>query len=284
MKYMIVGAKGALAQYFLKDVRFSNNVAFTHEELDIVEVEEIQKAVSEHKPDVLINCAAISDPFECEEELENAINVNCLGPTLLGRVAREHGCKFVHFSTASIYNNNFMDAYSEAVIPRSKNVYPCSKSMGETGLKMETPNHLIIRVSWVFGLTSKCFISRLPEMISSKQELFVNNEQVSKTTYAKDIVDATFKLLEAGKRGIFHFTNKGETTRYEVAEFVRKHFEKEDLIIHPVTSSYFNERIEQPQRNVLATDKYEAQIGKIRTWQEAYTEYLEEIKEQTIGS
>ncbi len=279
MKYLIVGANGALAQYFLKDERFSDNVALTHEELDITDDEMIADAIEKHKPNVVINCAALSNIHACEENPGSAMLVNCLGPTLIAKATKDKGIKLVHFSTASVFNGKGDGLFSEKDIPRAEYAYASTKGMGEAGIMLEgDKKDLIVRISWVFGVTSKSFVSRIPKLVKSNTELYVNNEQIAKATYAKDVVDATFKMIETDKKGVWHFTNSGETTRYEITEFVRKEFGIDELEVYPVKCDYFVEKIKQPKRNALDITRYEERFGKVRSWQDAYKEYLEELK------
>ena len=69
------------------------------DELDITNTDDVISFGEINRPDIIINCAAITDVYKCERNRDQAFRVNALGPRNLCIVADDpcHLCHFGHF-------------------------------------------------------------------------------------------------------------------------------------------------------------------------------------------
>ena len=74
------------------------------EELDITDTDEVLNFGVINRPDVIINCAAVTDTDLCEKEPELAYRVNALGARNLSIVARKTWAKMVQISTDDVFD------------------------------------------------------------------------------------------------------------------------------------------------------------------------------------
>ncbi|MDP8231812.1 MAG: sugar nucleotide-binding protein, partial [Candidatus Zophobacter franzmannii] len=204
---------------------------------------------------------------------------NAIGVMNLAESCKNHNALLVHFSTNCVFDALSESKHDELAEVNTHSVYGMTKSAGESALIEGMDEYLILRISWVFGLRGRSFISRISEFLQAKPMLSINDEQIGKATYAVDIVNAVSMLMKHKKRGLYHFANKGEVTRCGIAEFVNERIGA-NSVITPVNSDYFDEPIRHPRRSILNTDKYEKEVGQIRTWQEAYLEYIKETNQE----
>ena len=63
-------------------------------------------------------------------------------------------------------------------------------------------------------------------------------DQISVPTFTKDIVILTMLAIDKGLRGVYHLTNSGYASRYEVARYFIERLGLDNLIL-PVNSDYF---------------------------------------------
>jgi dTDP-4-dehydrorhamnose reductase len=105
VKILITGKNGLLGSEFDRIID-NNKLPLSRNELDITKLSEVLKVVREYKPNVIINCSAISNVDYCEENIEQAILVNAIGVENLLISAMEIKALFVHFSTDYVFDGN----------------------------------------------------------------------------------------------------------------------------------------------------------------------------------
>ena len=118
-------------------------------ELDITQTDEVLRFGEINRPNIIINCAAITDTALCEQEPELAFRVNALGARNLSIVANKVGAKFVQLSTDDVFDGQRQQPYTEFDLTNPRTVYGRSKLAGEHYVKEFTQKHFIIRSNWV---------------------------------------------------------------------------------------------------------------------------------------
>ena len=95
LKLWIVGSESQVGKAILSvlDPIELEVLCTDKEELDITNTEDVLSYGEINRPDIIINCAAVTDPKLCEAEPELAYRVNALGARNLSLVARKHNAK-----------------------------------------------------------------------------------------------------------------------------------------------------------------------------------------------
>ncbi|MCX7769951.1 MAG: dTDP-4-dehydrorhamnose reductase [Proteobacteria bacterium] len=277
MRYLITGANGQLATEFRKNLENNSSIevlALSKEKLDISDFQSLEELVSNFKPNVIINCAAYNNVDGAETEGELAFKINSQGPKNLAYLAKKIGSLIVHFSTDYVFDGRKEDFYTEEDEPNPISVYGKSKLGGEKGILEETDNYLIFRVSWVFGEGKQNFLHKLREWSQRNRVIKIVSDQVSIPTYTEDIVKVTRRAIDKGLRGIFHLTNSGYASRYEVARFFLECLGKENLIL-PVSTSFFNVPAQRPYFSAMSNKKISKILDiEIPNWKNAIERYI----------
>jgi dTDP-4-dehydrorhamnose reductase len=277
MKYLLLGAGGQLGTAFrlLLGEQGQDCLAFD-QELDITDFQRLHQVFNETRPEVVINCAAYNDVDRAEAEWRQAFMVNGIAVGGLAQLAREQGCILVHYSTDYVFDGEKKTPYTVAAQPGPISLYGESKLLGEEQLKLNGENFFLIRTSWVFGQGNENFVTKLLQWAKNKTELKVVTDQVSSPTYTRDLAQATLKLLETGRFGVYHVCNSGSGSRYEWAEFILKQINWSGELL-PVLSVDFNTPATRPQYSVLDCFPYSRLIGaELPGWQEATINFLKE--------
>jgi len=276
MKVLITGSGGQLALEFQK--RLSPECykvyAPAEEELDISDVSAVSRAFDEACPNIVINCAAYNNVDGAEGDYDTAYRVNALGPRILAAASREHKALFVHFSTDYVFDGSKEGFYTEDDVPCPINKYGESKLAGELFVAEEAGRYLIFRTSWLYGNGRQNFLRRLMEWSGKQYVLKVVSDQVSAPTYTADVVDAVITTCYRSLTGLYHLTNSGYASRYEVARYFLEGVGVDSLVL-PVNTAIFPSPANRPYFSAMSSYKLATAIGRdIAPWQDAMDRYI----------
>lgn len=247
----------------------------TGKEIDIANLDAVRIFAAGHRGIThIINCAAFSHVDAAEEFHEEAYRTNAIGPENLAIVAKEIGAKLIHISTDYVFAGN-----GKTELKEGDETGPCS-TYGKTKLEGEKRalNHsaTVIRTSWIFGQGGKNFVSKLLKMLHNEQEIRLTDDQWGRFTYAPDLADAILQMLD--EKGLFHFANRGVTTKYEFGlamfeEALAMGYPIVTKKVIPVPGSSFPAPCKRPMYSALDTRLIEKQIA-IRHWRETLKDFL----------
>ena len=105
------------------------------------------------RPRLIVNCAAAADVDRCETDRGYADRGNILAPKHLAEAAAAVDAKLVHISTVFVFAGDQDHPYRETDEPRPLNYYGRSKLEGERLVSAALPDALIVRTSWMYGLS-----------------------------------------------------------------------------------------------------------------------------------
>jgi len=283
MKVIVLGANGQLGSEFKAFLKYKAEVfAFSHSDVDVLNFEELSKIIYKISPDVVINCAAYTKVDLAEEEQDLAYEINVIGAKNVSYASFKIGAKFVYFSTDYVFDGTKNSPYNEFDEPNPLSVYGESKYFGEIYTKEFNPNHLILRISWLYGINGLNFVKTIIRIAKEKGEIKVVNDQVGVPTYTLDVVKQTWKLIQEDCIGLYHSVNIGQTTWFE---FAKRIVEKLDLKakVLPIKTDEFPTLARRPSFSVL--ENYLLKLeGKsiMRNWQEAFDDFIESYRKELI--
>ena len=268
-KVVITGATGMVGSY----VDFG--IKTDRRSLDITDLKEVTVFFQKHKPTAVVHLAAETDVDRCERDPEYAYLTNGVGTYNLTVAARGVGAKLIYVSTAGVFDGEKNIPYDEADIPNPKNYYGHSKYLGELAVSGNLDNFIIARACWMMGggpAKDQKFVSKIIQQLRDPavKEIKAINDQVGTPTYGKDLIGAIKKLILEDRRGIFHLSNTGTATRYDVAQAIVKMMGS-NVEVSPVDSSFFNLDAKRTKNEVIVSRE-----KLMRPWEDALKEYLNE--------
>ena len=276
MKILITGANGQLGRELTNQYREKKGIDLVltgRSDLDISDVKEVYSFVNENKPDVIINCAALTAVDECETEIDMAYKINTIGPKNLAAAANEIGAEIVQVSTDYVFAGNVDKSLTEFDCVNPQTVYGKTKSFGEILVKNHNPKHYIVRTAWLYG-DGNNFVKTMINLSKTNTTLKVVNDQKGTPTSTAELAKVIIKLVEDKNYGLFHCTCKGECTWYE---FTKEIFRLKGITteVLPCTTDEFPRPARRPEYSVLRNYMLELTCGDItKTWQDAIKEYL----------
>jgi dTDP-4-dehydrorhamnose reductase len=198
-------------------------VALDRSALDLADADAIRARVRELRPAAIVNAAAYTAVDRAETEPDLAFAINAAAPGVLAEEAKRIDALLVHYSTDYVFDGTKEGAYVEDDAPNPLSVYGRSKLEGERAIQASGCRHLILRTSWVYASRGRNFLLTMLKLGAERPELRVVADQRGAPTWARDIAEATLKLLVDPPAGLFHLTAAGETTWYDFAcEIMRR--------------------------------------------------------------
>ena len=279
LKLWIVGSNGQVGTALNELIEPLDIEVFNtdKEEIDIVNTNDVIRFGEINRPDVIINCAAITNLDECASDKDQAFRVNALGPRNLCIVARKIGAKVVQLSTDDVFDGTNDRPYNEFDRTNPKTIYGCSKKAGEDYVKEFTHKQFIIRSYWVYGKNGKNFVNDF--LNCDKAVLDVAGDQLGSPTSAKDLARAILYLINTNEYGTYHITCKGVCSRYEFAQFLKERVNKK-IELKKVKAKNINDMV-RPAYAVL--DNFILRLVnefEMSDWKISLDEYLKDIKEE----
>jgi dTDP-4-dehydrorhamnose reductase len=244
--------------------------------LDITKEEEVNTYIEGTKPEVIINCAAMTAVDLCESEQDKAYSINALGPKNLAMAADKIGAKLVHISTDYVFSGQASVPYTEEQEPSPVSVYGITKQAGDEFVRSYCRKSFILRTAWVYG-EGKNFVKTMLRLAESNNKIRVVSDQYGTPTSALELARVIIYLMETESYGIYHATNEGGTNWYEFALTI---FQKagKSVEVEAIPTSEYPTPAKRPMYSILENKALRERHGYVMMdWKDAFEEYMKEV-------
>lgn len=280
MRFAVFGANGQLGRD-LCPLLPGEVVPLNRTQADLTHPAEVGRLLRELRPEVVVNCAAYNFVDRAESEPEAAFAVNAWGVRTLAKVCRELDSLLVHFSTDHVFglDGERKQPWTEVDAPGPVSVYGLSKLSGEFLIRAEGGRYLIIRTCGLYGLWGSGgkggnFVETMLRLAEQGKAVRVVSDQVCTPTFTRNLAEASVALIGAKAEGLFHLTNGGACSWYELARTI---FDLAGMEVEltPISSQDYAAAARRPAYSVLESNRL-AQVGvaPLCPWPEALAEYL----------
>jgi len=285
---MITGASGQLGlalnsllkdknQYTLLRTDAVANDEKGIQALDITEEAAVNNYVELHKPDIIINCAAMTAVDLCESEQEKAYRINAIGPKNLAQAAEMLGAKLIHVSTDYVFDGQASTPYTEDTEPNPASEYGRTKQAGDEFVKKYCSRYFILRTAWVYG-EGKNFVKTMLRLAESGNKIRVVSDQYGTPTSALELARVIVFLMETDSYGIYHATCEGNTNWYDFALMI---FQEAGVLaeVEAIPTSEYPTPAKRPMYSVLENKALYDRHGYVmKDWKDAFREYMKELR------
>ncbi len=306
MKILVTGANGMLGQDLcpiLEDVG-----AFVIETdvdtLDITKSDEVEQALTDIHPDMVIHCAAYTNVDKAEEDVETATLINVTGTENIAKTCGKLDIPLIYISTDYVFDGTKTEPYTPDDKPNPLSVYGKTKLLGEEAIKKYCEKYYIARTSWLYGHHGKNFVETMiklggvkpvsacdsktsraehndtavtteagakgveqSEIAQAVPIISVVDDQIGCPTWTVELANGILRLLQK-PYGTYHVCGTGSTSWYG---FAKEIFEQSNLKVNlkPCTTEEFPRPAKRPKYSVMENEKI------CRNWQAALHDYLE---------
>ncbi len=286
LKVLASGGRGMLGRTLQKELSSPEIEILPCDlpEADITDAKAIDAFIRDAAPDAVIHCAAMTAVDKCETQADLAYKVNAAGSANVAAACDRQGVRLIAISTDYVFGDTKSGPYDEFDAPSPLNVYGRSKLAGEESVRRHCPNHVIARVSWLYGAGGPSFVHTMLRLADgTRPELKVVCDQIGSPTSA---LAAARKLKEILLRpeiaGTFHMTCEGETDWASFAEEIFKLAGVKQAVARCSTEEYL--KLAQKPGQPIARRPLNSRLDKMMLrlqgfspmphWREALEEFL----------
>jgi dTDP-4-dehydrorhamnose reductase len=288
MKILVTGAAGMLGSALCPALMqrrhkvFATDLATVDEGIEYLDVrgyEQIEEFVDRVKPDMVMHLAAETDVDKCELEPDHAFLTNTIGTQNVSLVCQKRSIVMVYISTIGVFYGDKPEPYTEFDTPNPINVYGRSKLEGEKIVQSLLNRYYIVRAGWMVGggpKRDKKFVGKIIKRMNDTTVLKAVNDKIGSPTYTVDFSRCLTNLIETGYYGLYHCTNKGYGSRFDVAKKIVDFLGRSDVTVEPVSSAYFPLPAARARSEMSRNYKLELlDKDTMRNWEDAIKEYVD---------
>ena len=279
LRIILLGANGLLGSSLMR--RLTGDQEFTvirldRNQLNLADPLLVDETLSGLEFDWLINCAAYTAVDDCENQSGHAYLLNGHAPGQVARLCAAKGARMIQFSTDYVFDGKKEGAYSEEDPTNPISIYGRSKLIGERQVLAAHRDHMVIRLSWLFGPGRPNF----PEWVlrqAASGSIGVVNDKTGCPTYTEDVAAWVRALLLRPRSGggLIHVCNPSPCTWFEYATEILR---LAGIPVKPDPIRMADLRglqAARPDNSVLDVSLFESLTGqKCRPWREAIAEYM----------
>lgn len=278
MNILITGSNGQLGnevrklaplhkehEYFFTDVA----------ELDITDTTSVFEFTQKNRIDFIINCAAYTNVDKAETDEATAQRINAYAVQNLARTR----LPMVHISTDYVFDGSAYIPYKEDMPTSPQTAYGRTKIEGERLLLQSNPQAIILRTAWLYSSYGKNFVKTMLNLFSERDRLSVVFDQIGTPTYAADLAQMIFRIVQSDERvpGVYHFTNEGVCSWYDFATEIKRQTNA-NIEILPILSSEYPSKTPRPHYSVLDKSKIKKTFHcEIPHWTDGLARCLQEL-------
>lgn len=272
IKIWITGANGNIGSNLVNFFTpLSYTILSTDSEVNVTDYEAVYHYASRNRPDIIINCAAMTGFQRCQENRIDAYKVNALGARNCALAAQSIRAKIIQISSDDVYSCDVQQIMNEFDVPFPKTTYGKTKLAGENFVRELNPKHIIIRSSWIYDAYETGFLMTLIQNAKSKKEDAICSTQFSSPTSITIFCKVLVSLIESGEYGVFHTSCNGVTSRYDFAKTVLEYCQL------PITYLHSDTTIKDGQNGYTILENLMLEMTNIYpmpSWQEDLSNFL----------
>lgn len=291
MKILITGAQGQVGKELFAIVQQQgfDVIAAGRHELDITQRERVEEIIALQSPDIVINAAAYTAVDKAEEEQDIAYAINRDGASHLASISARQNIPLLHISTDYVFDGTKDSAYSEDDAVSPLGVYGISKYQGEEAIRKTCPQHIILRVAWVFGAQGNNFVKTMLRLGKDRNELNVVSDQFGGPSPAKNIAETLISLAKQYQQenslawGTYHYCGTEKTNWCDFSKEIFKQAKEQGLIkkeikVNAITTAEYPIPAKRPQNSMLDCAKIKNTFGiEMPNWKKALNQVLIEL-------
>lgn len=244
---------------------------------DLARPDTIREVIKDAAPDLVINCAALSNLEQCEDDPDSAWAVNALAPGVMAEACAEAGAGLIHLSTDYVFDGTLGRPYLETDLTAPLSVYARSKLDGEQRALAAWERTLVVRVAWVFGPARSTFVDLVVDRVRRGLAVYGARDMVGSPTYTLDLAPALWELGGRGVSGVLHLVNQGRTSRYELGRRALALAGLDPEALQPVDMDQLEFKAARPRFSVLDTARLAKVLGRrLPAWTDALARHLAE--------
>jgi dTDP-4-dehydrorhamnose reductase len=283
MRILVLGGRGRLAAALAREWSGAHDVAcLSRPELDVADLPALRRLLESRRFDILVNGTGLTNVDACEHRRDEARTVNALAPAAMAAAARGRDARLIHFGTDYVFDGEKREPYTEDDPARPLGWYGQTKLDGELAVLADSPAHLVVRVSWVFGPDKPAFPDQIIARARSGTTVAAIADKFSSPTHAPEVAAWLAPFFDRRLHGgLFHACNSGSCSWQEYGAHALECAARRGIAL--ATTSVAPQLLgdmksftaRRPVHSILSTGKLARVTGiSPRPWRDALEEYI----------
>lgn len=276
MKVLVTGVNGQLGYDVIKRLQLQKIECLGVDigDFDITDKDQVNKAISNYSPDVVVHCAAYTAVDKAEDERELCRKINVDGTQNIAEACKNMDAKMVYISTDYVFDGEGEKPFEVTDKPNPINYYGQTKYEGELAVQKNLQKYFIVRISWVFGINGNNFVKTMLRLAKDRDEISVVADQIGSPTYTYDLAKLLVEMIKTDKYGIYHATNEGYCSWHEFACEIFKQAGI-DVKVNPIKTEDYPTKAKRPKNSRLSK-KSLSDFNKLSEWELALKDFLKQ--------
>lgn len=279
MTILVVGANGLLGSNVITAVgdRGGKPIGTYHTEeprfdlpcyqLDLREADSLAGLLDERDPDLIVNCAAMTDVDGCEEEPERAHDVNAEAPGTIAALCADRDIAFTHVSTDYVFDGEADTPYGVDASPKPIQEYGRTKLDGEQAVLENHPAPTVVRLSFVYGVHQgrdelEGFPAWVRERFREGRSTPLFTDQWVTPTRAGQAAETILELYNQDANGLYHVACRSCITPYKFGNRIRKQMDISSEYVEEGSMNDVNRSAERPAYSCLEVSSVESTLDR----------------------
>jgi dTDP-4-dehydrorhamnose reductase len=222
--WLVTGAAGMLGRDLtaLLAERGEQVTGLARDDLDITDEAAVAAALDQHRPTVVVNCAAWTAVDDAERREADALRINGDGPAILAAACARLDAILIQPSTDYVFDGQGARPYRENDLTGPRSAYGRTKLAGERAVLEALPDSgYVVRTAWLYGEHGPSFVRTMVRLARKGNPITVVEDQAGQPTWTADLAAQLVTLVAAdAPAGVYHATSSGQTTWFGLAQEV----------------------------------------------------------------
>ncbi|MES2559676.1 MAG: NAD(P)-dependent oxidoreductase [Bacteroidota bacterium] len=298
MKVLVTGSNGLLGQkltdYYKAqshiqliatargEDRYADQTGYLYESLDITNAGAVTEIMAKHKPNVVINTAAMTNVDACETDRDGCEALNVEAVKYLVIACNTHNTYLVHVSTDFIFDGTH-GPVTEEESPNPLSFYGNSKYLAEMVVTENCKSWSILRTVLVYGVVSDMSRSNIVLWAKGNLEqgktLNVVGDQFRTPTLAEDLAQGCALAAEKRALGVYNISGSDFMSVFDLVYRVASYWKLDKSLLNLSTSEGIKQPAKRPPITGFIIDKARIELGyKPHTFEEGLALLDEQLK------
>jgi dTDP-4-dehydrorhamnose reductase len=273
-RWLITGAGGMLGRDLVSALNQADHdvTGLAHRDLDVTDESAVHTALRQHRPDIVVNCAAWTRVDDAEKHEEEALAVNGHGASHVAAACADSGARLVQISSDYVFGGDTQRPYSERDAARPRTAYGRTKLAGEQAALRQLPGTgYVVRTAWLYGAHGPNFVRTIMRLERERPSIDVVDDQLGQPTWTVDLAHGIIALERSqAAAGVYHASSSGSVTWFGLAREIFALLGADPARVRPITTAEYPSPAPRPACSVLGHDAWAAaDIEPLPHWQAA---------------
>lgn len=222
-KILITGSSGFLGCRLAYFYRNKYELLLpSHSELNVCREDAVKAYMEEHRPEIVIHCAALSNTWYCEQHPEESHRVNVQGTVRIAKACKLTGAKLIFMSSDQVYNGTpVLGPLSEEDLLQPITIYGQHKMEAEQRALWNLPDSVGLRLTWMYDMPdsnmkqNSNILVNLQHAIHERTMIKAATHEYRGVTYVWEVVRNMEKVISL-PGGIYNYGSSNTLNSYEL--------------------------------------------------------------------